>query len=220
MVQSHEIIIRTEHLRQTASGEMVGRPLLDTMESRVLHERVDDVPFWRQTIDILVARYTKHSSLSNEDRIKYGMPISQFLLVPDYSEQDDPSRFGCHFVSKWVIERESPHIEVRDHVELKGFTQEERWGIDQRLIRRNYRADVVPGMFEDAEETMKPFVVPEEALDEFAILTKMDQIERLMSDYRKQNPDSDLFNESAILNTIGKRKEYSDLKKQLSQLEQ
>jgi hypothetical protein len=196
-------------------GEWMPRPNLDTLRSEIYHERADDVPIWKSVCYTLKARYWVQSKMGDKAR-KYLEYFKEVLLEPEYLSIENPNGL---FVSDWKVERDSPLIEVRDHIVLKGFTNEEMWGIDQYLFKKNRTVTVIPGMFKDSEETLEQLAVPEEALDEYTILSKMDRIERMMSDYRKQNPDSDLFNDVAILNAIGKRKEYSDLKKQLYELE-
>lgn len=217
MKPTQEVIINTttEHRRKAASGEWLPRPGLDKTSMEVL--KLEERPTWKEACELIFHRYTNPQKLEPKFR-KYQEYHKQYLLNPDYETADDPL-FGKGFVSDWKVERQSPLIEVRDHIVVENLTQEERWGLDQYLIQGHHFVKVTPGMFADTKEEISELAVPESGMDEYEILVKMDAIEREMSDYRKQNPKSDLFNETAILNAIGKRKEYAELKRKLDGLE-
>jgi hypothetical protein len=206
-----------EHRRGVAGGEFVPRPGLDTDSQELFKFVPERGVMWRYLASSLKSRYTKQSVMEWKQRSKYHEYFKRFVLNPNYQSPQD-GNYGLEFVSDWSLERERPLIEVRDRIIISQLKKEERYGLDQFLFHGMEHLVIKPGMLDDTSEESSAIVVPEEMFGEYEILTKLDTIEREISNYKAQHPEIDIFNENAILNAIGKRKEYGKLKRMLENI--
>lgn len=206
-----------EHRRGVAGGEFIPRPGLDTDSQELFSFEPQRGVMWRYLASSLKSRYTKKPVMEWKQRNKYLGYFKNFVLNPNYQSPQD-GNYGLEFVSDWSLERERPLIEVRDRIIINQLKKEERYGLDQYLFHGMEHLVIRRGMLDDVSEESSAIVVPEEMFGEYEILTKLDTIEREISNYKSQHPEIDIFNENAILNAIGKRKEYGKLKRMLENL--